>query len=55
MNTLEIITAATPTVVAIFYFITAACWALRGDWAWALVWLSYCVANVGLIILGLRK
>lgn len=55
MNILDTMTAAIPSVVSAFYFLTAVCYVIRGDYAWALVWGSYSVANFGLIIVGARK
>jgi hypothetical protein len=39
------------TVFAAFllYLVTAICFALKREWAWALVWVAYSVANLGLI------
>lgn len=44
------LTAILPGIVAILYFITAFSYLLKKDYAWALVWFSYGLANVGLII-----
>jgi len=39
-----------PAVVFVLYLITAVCYAMKHNWAWALVWFSYAMANLGLII-----
>lgn len=55
MNYLEHLTAIIPGIVTILYFTTGLCYLLRKDFAWALVWISYALANLGVIIVGLRK
>lgn len=42
-------------VVAFLYSGIATCYLLKKDYAWCLVWLSYALANVGLILIGLRN
>ncbi len=44
-----------PLIVAVFYFIVGGCYLIRRDYAWALVWISYALANIGLIMVGMRK
>lgn len=44
------LTTMLPLIVAILYLITAISFLLKRDYAWALVWFSYGLANVGLII-----
>jgi hypothetical protein len=36
-------------VVMVLYAIVGISYALKGDFPWALVWLSYAMANVGLM------
>lgn len=55
MNILDMMTAAIPSVVAVFYLMTSFCFVIKGDYAWAIVWGAYSVANFGLIIVGGRK
>ncbi len=43
-----------PTIVAVLYLLTALAFAHKRDWVWALVWFSYAVANVGLLIVSMR-
>ena len=46
------LTAILPGIVAVLYFITALSYLFKRDYAWALVWFSYGMANIGLIIAG---
>jgi len=46
------LTAMLPGIVAMLYLITAISYLLKKDYAWALVWFSYGLANIGLIIVG---
>ena len=46
MNILDTMTAAIPSVVAVFYFMTSICFIIKGDYAWALIWGAYSVANL---------
>jgi hypothetical protein len=46
------LTAILPGIVAVLYFITAISYLFKRDYAWALVWFSYSLANIGLIIAG---
>jgi hypothetical protein len=55
MDYLEILTTAVPVAVTFLYAITGLAYLIRGDLAWAMVWLSYSSANLGLIVIGLRK
>ncbi len=55
MKILDVLIFVMPSIVGVLYFTVAACYALKKDWAWALVWFSYALANVGLILIGLRK
>ena len=42
-------------VVSVLYGITALDQALKGDWAWTMVWLCYGLANIGLFFLIINK
>jgi len=55
MKILDTLIFVMPSIVGALYFTVAFCYALKRDWAWALVWLSYAMANVGLVLIGLRK
>ena len=44
-----------PSIVAILYAAVGLCYLLKKDFSWSLVWFSYAMANVGLILVGMRK
>jgi hypothetical protein len=44
-----------PAVVGVLYGAVAVAYVIKGDLAWALVWASYGLANVGLILVGMNK
>lgn len=39
----------------ILYLIAAGSFAWKGNWAWAMVWFCYAMANVGLIWASINK
>jgi hypothetical protein len=43
-----------PSIVFLLYSATAIAWAIKGDYCWALVWGSYALANIGMILIGMR-
>lgn len=43
-----------PLIVAIIYLATGAAYAWRADWAWAVVWWGYSIAQIGLVVAGNR-
>lgn len=48
------ITFFTTCLVTLLYSAVGACYLLKKDYAWCMVWISYALANVGLILIGLR-
>jgi len=44
-----------PLIVAVFYFIVGGCYIIKKDYPWAMIWISYGLSNVGLILIGMRK
>jgi len=50
MKYLDMATIIMPSIVAILYGITAFSFFLKKDIPWTIVWASYAVANVGLIL-----
>lgn len=44
-----------PSIVFLLYTATAIAWAIKGDYAWAMVWGAYALANIGMIIIGTRS
>ena len=52
---LQLIISAVPAVVGILYALVGVAYLFKQDYAWALVWLSYSLANFGLIAVGARS
>jgi len=50
IKTLDYITLSVPAIVSVLYFITALSHALKGEYGWAMAWMCYGLANIGLII-----
>jgi hypothetical protein len=46
----DFLVKALPLISAILYFIVGAGYAYKKDYAWCLVWISYALANVGLVL-----
>lgn len=44
-----------PAIVGILYLIVGICYITKRDFAWAMVWVSYAFANIGLILVGMRE
>lgn len=55
MKLIDTLIFTMPSIVGALYFFVGVLYALKRDWAWALVWFSYAMANVGLVLIGLRK
>ena len=47
---IDALTKALPLIAAILYMIVAVGYGLKKEWAWCLVWTSYALANVGLVL-----
>jgi len=46
---------ALPLISALLYFIVGVGYGLKKEWAWSLVWISYALANVGLVMAAMEK
>ena len=53
--TLDQFITTIPSIVFLLYGATAVAWAIKGDYAWATVWGAYALANIGMIIIGMRS
>ncbi len=51
---LDLLVKLMPTIVFVLYAVVAIIYIFKKDYPWALVWGSYAMANVGLILLGAR-
>jgi len=49
---LDFFIAFIPSVVGVLYAMVAICYVCKGDWAWAIVWGAYALANLGLVMAG---
>jgi len=47
--------ALVPAIVGVLYTGVAVAYLVKGDIPWSIVWASYGLANVGLILVGLRQ
>tara|TARA_B100000287_G_C20587022_1_gene762657 strand:- start:311 stop:481 length:171 start_codon:yes stop_codon:yes gene_type:complete len=47
---IDALTKALPLISGILYAIVAVGYAMKKEWAWCLVWASYALANVGLVL-----
>ena len=54
MKYVDIITTASPIIVAVLFSITSIGFVIKKDYAWSVVWASYAAANISLAILGRR-
>lgn len=52
MNIADKLTFYLPSIVMVLYFTTACAYAYKKDWAFALIWAAYAVANIGLVWAG---
>jgi hypothetical protein len=39
-----------PLIVSVLYGITAISFAMKDQWSWFVVWASYSLANIGLVL-----
>ena len=47
--------AVTPSIVGVLYLSTAIAYWIKGDFSYGLMWASYALANVALVVIGLRN
>ena len=50
---IDALTKALPLIAAVLYMIVAVGYGMKKEWAWCLVWTSYALANVGLVLASL--
>tara|TARA_R110001583_G_scaffold31062_6_gene106761 strand:+ start:3234 stop:3410 length:177 start_codon:yes stop_codon:yes gene_type:complete len=43
-----------PLISAVLYFIVGIGYGIRKEYAWCLVWVSYALANVGLVLAAMQ-
>jgi len=47
---IDFLVKALPLIAAILYMVVGIGYGLRKEYAWCLVWISYALANVGLVL-----
>ena len=47
---IDFLVKALPLISAVLYTIVGVGYGIRKEWAWCLVWISYALANVGLVL-----
>jgi hypothetical protein len=52
---IDFLVKALPLIAAILYFIVGIGYAYKKDYAWCMVWISYALANVGLVLAAMEK
>jgi hypothetical protein len=52
---LQTIISVVPAIVGVLYALVGIAYLFKQDWPWAVVWLSYSLANFGLIAVGARS
>ena len=52
LMTLDAFITVIPAIVGVLYATVALAYIIKGDIPWAIVWGSYSLANVGLILAG---
>ena len=55
MRIVDFLIVMMPSVVGALYSVVGICYIIKKDYAWAMIWLAYATANIGLILVGLRK
>ena len=49
---LDFFIALIPSVVGVLYASVGVAYIIKGDYPWAIVWVSYALANLGLVLAG---
>ena len=52
---IEFLVKALPLIAAVLYFIVGVGYGMKKDYAWCMVWISYALANVGLVLAAMDK
>ena len=51
----DILIVMMPSIAAALYAVAGTGYIFKRDYPWACVWIAYALANVGLVLIGLRK
>lgn len=52
---MDVFLTVLPGIVTVLYMLTSFIYLYKGDYPWFLVWFSYALANIGLILAGSRS
>jgi hypothetical protein len=52
---IDFLVKACPLIAAVLYATVAVGYGMKKEYAWCLVWLSYSLANIGLVLAALEK
>tara|TARA_Y100001963_G_scaffold109296_1_gene151123 strand:+ start:2508 stop:2678 length:171 start_codon:yes stop_codon:yes gene_type:complete len=52
---IDFLVKACPIISAILYFVVGLGYGMKKDYAWCMVWMSYALANVGLVLAAMDK
>ena len=52
---IDILVKVMPLIAAVLYFIIGISYGVKKDYAWCLVWCSYALANVGLVMAATQQ
>ena len=47
---IDFLVKALPLIAAVLYTVVGIGYGIKKEWAWCLVWISYALANVGLVL-----
>jgi hypothetical protein len=47
---IDFLVKALPLIAAVLYTVVGIGYGIKKEWAWSLVWISYALANVGLVL-----
>ena len=52
---IDTLVKALPLISAILYMIVGVGYGMKKEWAWSFVWMSYALANIGLVAAAWEK
>ena len=51
---IDFLVKALPLIAAVLYTVVGVGYGVRKEWAWCLVWISYALANIGLVLAAMQ-
>ena len=52
---IDFLVKALPLIAAILYMVVGIGYGMKKEWAWSFVWVSYALANIGLVAAAWEK